>query len=94
MIQKHYSAFISYKHAEKDNRVAEEVQRRIGSGEIDFYDLAREMQQGSTKKRVPPVVPRTSGNTAHANGVMDLSDAQFDRLDRALEEGTVYDMRR
>lgn len=72
----------------------EEIQRRIGSGEIDFYDLAREMQQGSTKKRVPPVVPRTSGNTAHANGVMDLSDAQFDRLDRALEEGTVYDMRR
>ena len=72
----------------------ESVRRRVASGEIDFYDLAREMSQATNdRRRVPPVVPRTTGGT-HTSTVQDLTDDQFDRLDRNLQNGVVYDMRR
>lgn len=72
----------------------EQVRRRVARGEIDFYDLAREMSESDGgRRRVPPVVPRTLGG-AHSSTIANLSDAQFDLLDRNLDEGVVYDMRR
>lgn len=50
MIQKHYSAFISYKHAEKDNRVAEEVQRRI-----ERFHIPRAVRKKTGKEKLDPV---------------------------------------
>ena len=70
-----------------------EIQRRVASGEIDFYDLAREY--GNTpRKNTPPVVPRTSSDGGHMRTVSSLTDKQFDELDRNLAGGAVYDMRR
>lgn len=70
----------------------DDVKRRIASREIDFYDLADEMKEPARK--VPPVVKASSGDTSRRRGIMSLSDEQFDELDRRLEKGAHYDMRR
>lgn len=67
------------------------VQKRILSREIDFYDLAEETH--GTKK-MPPVVRSANGQTVRHRSIADLSEAQFDELDRRLEQGAVFDTRR
>lgn len=72
-----------------------ELQARIAAGELDFYDLAREHASApQSGKRVPPVVPRTSGEVNPASPISKMSDSQFDKLDKALSGGAVFDMRR
>lgn len=70
-----------------------EVKAKVLSGEWDFYDVAEAMSQ--PKRRVPS--PVRSSNSAMmdstARAVANMSDAQFDRLLKNLEEGKVYDMR-
>lgn len=73
----------------------DDVKRRIASREIDFYDLADEMGAGSQQRRMPPVTRGSNGNTSRRRGIMDLSDAQFEEMDRRMEqEGARYNMRR
>ena len=67
------------------------IQDRILSKEIDFYDLAEEMR---TQKRMPPVVRSANGQANRHRSIADLTDDQFDELDRRLEQGAVFDMRR
>lgn len=68
-----------------------DIQNRILNREIDFYGLAEEMRG---QKRMPPVVRSANGQTARHRGIADLTDEQFDELDRRLEQGAVFDMRR
>lgn len=71
------------------------VQNRILSREIDFYGLAEEMrEQPQQRKGTPPVVKAANGSGYHHRGIADLTDEQFDELDRRLEQGAVFDMRR
>ena len=70
----------------------DDIRRRIASREIDFYDLAEELKEPS--RRVPPVVRSSTGDTTRHRGIASLSDEQFDELDRRLEGGARYDMRR
>ena len=70
----------------------DDIRRRIASREIDFYDLAEELKEPS--RRVPPVVKASTGDTTRHRGIASLSDEQFDELDRRLEGGARYDMRR
>ena len=69
------------------------IQDRILNREIDFYGLAEEMRDGG-QKRMPPVVRSSNGQTARHRGIADLTDEQFDELDKRLEQGAVFDMRR
>lgn len=69
------------------------VQERIASREIDFYGLAEERRNGGGR-RMPPVVRSSNGQPVHRHSIADLTDDQFDELDRRLEQGAVFDMRR
>lgn len=68
-----------------------DIQNRILNREIDFYGLAEEMRG---QKQMPPVVRNANGQTVRHRTIADLSDEQFDELDRRLEQGAVFDMRR
>ena len=72
-----------------------DVKDKVLSGEWDFYDVAEAMNQ--PKRRVPS--PVRSSNSAMlsdsmADAIMNMSDAQFDRLNENLAKGKVYDMRK
>jgi len=72
-----------------------DVKEKVLTGEWDFYDVAEAMSQ--PKRRVPS--PVRSSNSAMnsdsmADAIMNMSDAQFDRLNEMLAKGKVYDMRK
>ena len=67
------------------------IQDRILSREVDFYGLAEEMRG---QKQMPPVVRSANGQANRHRSIADLTDEQFDELDRRLEQGAVFDMRR
>ncbi len=72
-----------------------DVQEKIRSGEWDFYDVAEAMSQ--PRRRVPSPVRSSNsamGAAADTSAIANMSDAQFERLLKNLDEGKVYDMRR
>lgn len=71
----------------------EEVKRKVISGEMDFYDVAEQMK----KPRKRPPSPTRSPNGAHGvgtNSISGMSDAQFKKLDKMLDEGVRFTVKR
>lgn len=67
-----------------------DTQQRVLSGEWDFYDVAEIMDQ-----RTPPAPMRTSNGAGTSKmTIQNMSDDQFERLQRNLSSGKKYDMRR
>jgi len=67
----------------------EDVQSQIVNGEMDFYELAEQMQ--APKKRPPSPVRSPNGATAmNPNAIANMTDAQFDRLVKNIENGARY----
>ena len=68
-----------------------EIKDKIVNGEMDFYDLAKQMQ--SQTKRKPPAPSRSpngaSGQTA-SNAIDTMSDEQFERMERKISQGARY----
>lgn len=69
------------------------VQAKVLSGEWDFYDVAQELI-GRMGRRAPAPVysPNSAGNPGGLS-VANMSDEQFDRLNKSLASGRRYDMR-
>jgi hypothetical protein len=67
------------------------VKRRISSREINFFDLAEEMKNGSRK--MPPVVRASNGTTDGKKGILGMSDAQFERMDELIDQGVRFNVR-
>lgn len=70
-----------------------EYQTKVLKGEMNFYDIAMEMQQGQTPKRTPPA-PMRNANGASGTASFDvahMSDEQFNRLQQALASGKTFD---
>lgn len=67
------------------------IKDKIVNGEMDFYDLAKQMQ--SQTKRKPPAPSRSpngaSGQTA-PNAIDTMSDEQFERMERKISQGARY----
>jgi phage host-nuclease inhibitor protein Gam len=70
-----------------------EVHDAVIAGEMDFYDVAEQMR--SRKKRPPS--PMRSPNGANGIGptaIENMSDAQFRKLDKMLDEGVRFTLKR
>ncbi len=71
----HYSAFISYRHAELDIHVAEEVQKLL-----EHYHIPKEIQKSKGIKNIPPIfrdkneLPITSNLNDDISEALDNSD--------------------
>lgn len=71
-----------------------EIRSKVSSGEMDFYDVAREYGKAEPRKQTPPVTRSGQPGVIAGRSIADLSDDEFDRLNRLLEGGAVIDMRR
>lgn len=71
-----------------------EVRQKILSGEWDFYDVVDAMGNPQQRQSSPQVV-RTPGGQGLSGkfSVADMSDAQFEQLQRNLRAGRTYDAR-
>lgn len=72
-------------------RSDENIQRAVLSGEMDFYDVAEQM---NSQRRVPRAVRSANNASAGAMDIAGMSDADFQRLQRNLAAGKKYDLRR
>ena len=73
----------------------EEIKRKVVSGEMDFIELAKQLQeQQAEPQRKRPPAPTRSPNGASGlnkpNAISSMSDEQFDRLERRIKEGARF----
>lgn len=69
------------------------IQQRILSGEWDFYDVADHLDAGRQPRRSVPAPMRTpNGARMNPVSIANMSDEQFERLQRNLASGTKYDL--
>ena len=70
----------------------EKVRKAIISGEMDFYDVAESMKP---KKRPPSPTRSPNGvNGVGPQSITSMSDAQFKKMDKMLDEGVRFTIRR
>ena len=68
-----------------------EVKQKILDGEIDFYDVAEGMKTPAKRKPPSPMRSPNGASGAHnPNAIESMSDEQFRRLEKRLQEGARY----
>lgn len=69
----------------------EEIQKKVFTGEWDFYDVAASLKENGSKKK--STAPMRSPNGASGNeksSIASMSDEQFKRMEKRISEGTRY----
>lgn len=67
-----------------------EIKNKITRGEIDFYDVAEQMQ-GQQKKKPPAPMRSPNGVNGQIKGtIMSMSDKQFEQLEKRVREGARF----
>lgn len=68
-----------------------ETKKKVISGEWDFYDVADALQQKKAARRAPAPMRSSNGASgAEKSTIASMTDEQFDRLDKRLEEGARF----
>ena len=72
-----------------------EVRKKVLSGDWDFYDVAEYMEGGGARRQAAPRLVRTPGGSGLTGNfsISDMSDKQFEQLQKNLRAGKVYDAR-
>ena len=71
----------------------DKIKKKVINGEMDFYDVAKQMK--GSKKKTPPS-PMRSPNGANAmnpNAIDNMSDAAFEKMEKRIKEGARYTLR-
>jgi len=69
----------------------EETRQKVLSGEWDFYDVADSMQEKQARKKAPAPMRSSNGASgAEKSTIASMTDEQFDRLNKRLEEGARF----
>ena len=71
-----------------------EIKKKVVHGEMDFYDVAKLMQ--SQQRRRPPSPMRSPNGASgqNPNAIANMTDEQFDRMDRNIKErGARYELK-
>ena len=69
-----------------------EIKAAVVRGEMDFYDVAEQM---TPKKRPPsPMRSPNGANNVNQRSIESMTDAQFAKLDKMLDEGVRFTYRR
>jgi len=65
------------------------IKQKVISGEMDFYDVARQMKKSGGKKPPAPMRSPNGATTtgAELNAIDTMSDAAFERLERRVQSG-------
>ena len=71
----------------------DDIQEAVKNGEMDFYDVARMMEQQSNRRPPSPMrSPNGASGVAH-NAITTMSDEQFRRMEKRIAEGARYTLR-
>jgi hypothetical protein len=69
----------------------EETREKVLSGEWDFYDVAEAMQTQKAHRKAPAPMRSSNGASgAEKSTIASMTDEQFDRLNKRLEEGARF----
>ena len=64
----------------------EEIKNKVISGEMDFYDVLREMQKPKKRPPAPMRTPNGAGGNVR-NAFETMSDEEFARLEKQIDRG-------
>lgn len=70
-----------------------DIKQKVISGEWDFYDVADHLASGQ-QRRMPSAIRNPNGALAHDQTIANMSDAQFEALQRNLAMGKRYNVSR
>lgn len=70
-----------------------DVQKKVMSGEMDFYDVAEQMKQASKRKPPAPTRSPNGASGTQLNAISAMSSEQFARLEKRISEGARYTMK-
>jgi len=69
----------------------EETRNKVLSGEWDFYDVADAVKEQKARRKAPAPMRSSNGASgAEKSTIASMSDEQFDRLNKRLEEGARF----
>lgn len=71
-----------------------EIKQRVLSREWDFSDVARFLGQAASANDMPRPTRNTGTGGTVRKQILDMTDAEFDRLNEQLGKGTRVDMRK
>ena len=72
----------------------EDIKQRVISGELDFYDVAKMMQSNGRKQPPAPMrSPNGASGSVQPNAIQNMSDEQFERMEKKIREGARYSLR-
>ena len=70
-----------------------EINRKVKSGEMDFYDVAEQMKQPARRKPPAPMRSPNGASGQSPNAIESMSDEQFARMEKRIKEGARYSLR-
>ena len=74
----------------------DEVKKKVVSGEWDMYDVADSMSKKKSSRPKAPAPMRSPNGVSNAklNAIDTMSDEQFDKLEKRIEEGARYSLKK
>lgn len=71
----------------------EDVHDAIIAGDMDFYDVAEQMQAQKKKRPPSPMRSPNGASGTNPNAITTMSDAQFEKMEKRIKEGARYTLR-
>ena len=71
-----------------------EIKRKVINGEMDMYDVAEYMRSKRSKRPPSPMRSPNGANGIGPTAIENMSDAQFRKLDKMLDEGVRFTQKR
>ena len=65
----------------------EEIRKKIVAGEMDFYDVAKQMKASPRRKPPSPMRSPNGVNGQISGTIMSMTDKQFEALEKRVREG-------
>ena len=65
----------------------EEIREAVKNGEMDFYDVAKQMQTQPSRRPPAPMRSPNGASGQNKNAITSMSDEQFERMERKIKEG-------
>ena len=63
------------------------VKQKVIAGEMDFYDVAESLKTPKKRPPAPMRSPNGATNTGDINPIMEMSDKEFEKLERRVQNG-------
>lgn len=72
----------------------EDIREAVKSGEMDFYDVAKMMNQKQPSRRPPAPMRSPNGASGQQRNAIDtMTDEMFDRMEKRISEGARYSLK-